>query len=405
MVADIPFHPVIAAVMYSPNLGDGAIATCIDHVIRQRLPGIKPGWLDLAGRTEFPGQPSTARQAAINLMASLPSPVDQLVGEQMIRHQVRSRLEPLLSQILPSTNALVLGGGQLLSDVHMNFPVKLAALSARCEQSDIPMVIHGVGVAETWHPRATALFLELLGNRKLVSVCVRDRASRENLLRHAGDHFSPRGRLDLRMAPDPAFLAPDAFDLQISDGTTGRVGLGITHPSALQAHGEGARPTGQDAIRNVAALTSSLTENGFRPVLFTNGAFEDEAFLAIVLTSETFAAFRSGVEVVPRVSTPAELARLIAGFDGVIAHRLHANILSFALGGVPVGLAWDAKMRGFFDLIGETGLLQASACPDPAQAVASLQDGLKRRAEMKQRAQELSAAARAGVLESLDRVC
>ncbi len=405
MVADTPFHPVIAAVMYSPNLGDGAIAACIDHAIRQQLPGVKPGWLDLAGRTEFPRQPSKGRQAAITLMASLPSPVDQLIGEQIIRHQARSRLEPLLARTLPSTSALMLGGGQLLSDVHMNFPVKLAALGTGAAQWDIPVVIHGVGVTETWHPRATALFLKLLGNRKLVSVCVRDRASHENLLRHAGDEFAPRGRLDLRIAPDPALLAPDAFDLQISDAATGRIGLGITHPSALQAHGEGAAPSGHDAISNVAALASNLTANGFRPVLFTNGAFEDEAFLARLVASKTFAAFKSGVEVAPRASSPAGLARLIAGFDGVIAHRLHANILSFALGGVPVGLAWDAKMRGFFDLIDEAGLLQTSACPDPAQAVASLQDGLKRRAEMRQRARELSVAARAGVLESLDRVC
>ncbi|WP_417493212.1 polysaccharide pyruvyl transferase family protein [Maricaulis sp.] len=405
MVANTPFHPVIAAVMYSPNLGDGAIATCIDHAIRQQFTGVEPGWLDLAGRTEFPRQAPKGRQAAIDLLARLPSPVDRLIGEQLIRHQVRSRLAPLLARVLPSASALVVGGGQLLSDVHMNFPVKLAALGARSEQLEIPMVIHGVGVAQTWHPRAAALFGTLLGNRKLASVCVRDEASRENLLRHAGEQFAPRGRLDIRVAPDPAFLARDAFDLHAPAATTGRIGLGVTHPSALQAHGDEPAPSAQTVISNLAALASNLVATGFRPVLFTNGAFEDEAFLSMLRASGALAGLGSGFEVAARASTPADLAGLLAGFDGVIAHRLHANILSFALGGVPVGLAWDAKMRGFFDIIGEPGLLQPSACPDPAKAVASLQDGMRRRAEMGQRARELSVAARAGVLESLNCVC
>ena len=75
------------------------------------------------------------------------------------------------------------------------------------------------------------------------------------------------------------------------------------------------------------------------------------------------------------------------------------------MGGVPVGLAWDAKMHGFFSLIGETALLQQGARPDASRAVNSLQDGLKRRTDLRQRARELSQAARSGVLESLNSVC
>tara|TARA_R110000868_G_scaffold10153_3_gene49598 strand:- start:14022 stop:15233 length:1212 start_codon:yes stop_codon:yes gene_type:complete len=398
-------RPAIAAVMYSPNLGDGAIAACVDQAVRQHDPSIEPAWIDLAGRTEIPRTYSPHRHNLLGLLDSLPPPLDRVAGEQIIRHQVRTRLRPRLEHVLPATSAILIGGGQLFSDAHMNFPVKLFELGTQADARRIPMAIHGVGVARTWRPRAAALFAGLLDSSQLISICVRDTASRDNLERLITDHGLKRSTVDVRMAPDPAFMAAETFELQTSGTDTGRIGLGVTHPAALHAHGDYARVSEHEAILRLAELASSLIASGFRPVLFTNGAFEDEAFLAKFVKSAAFSALEAEVEVAPKPASPQALAQSIAGFDGVIAHRLHANILSYAMGGVPVGLAWDAKMHGFFSLIGETALLQQGARPDASRAVNSLQDGLKRRTDLRQRARELSQAARSGVLESLNSVC
>ncbi|WP_417484387.1 polysaccharide pyruvyl transferase family protein [Maricaulis salignorans] len=395
----------IAAVMYSPNLGDGAIAACMDQAVRQHDPSTEPAWIDLAGRADIPRTYSPLRHNLLQLLDLLPRPVDQLAGEQIIRHQVRARLKPRLEHILPATSAILVGGGQLFSDAHMNFPVKLAELGTQAGARQIPMAIHGVGVAKNWRRRAAVLFSDLLDSSQLMSICVRDTASRDNLERLVKDHGLRRSTVDIRVAPDPAFMAAETFGLNAAGNETGRIGLGVTHPAALHAHGDYARVSERDAILSLAELASNLIACGFCPVLFTNGAFEDEAFLAKTLNATAFEALEGRVEVAPAPTSPRMLAQSIAGFDGVIAHRLHANILSYALGGVPVGLAWDAKMHGFFGLIGETGLLQQGASPDASRAVKSLQDGLKRRTDMRQRARELSQAARSGVLESLNSVC
>ena len=139
------------------------------------------------------------------------------------------------------------------------------------------MAIHGVGVARTWRPRAAALFAGLLDSSQLISICVRDTASRDNLERLITDHGLKRSTVDVRMAPDPAFMAAETFELQTSGTDTGRIGLGVTHPAALHAHGDYARVSEHEAILRLAELASSLIASGFRPVLFTNGAFEDEA--------------------------------------------------------------------------------------------------------------------------------
>jgi len=67
-----------------------------------------------------------------------------------------------------------------------------------------------------------------------------------------------------------------------------------------------------------------------------------------------------GAVVVP--STPSELLLACGRLDLVIAMRLHASVLSMVAGTPAVGLAYDPKVRQFYDEVGVPEL-----CLDPAQ--------------------------------------
>ena len=72
--------PVLAAVMYSPNLGDGLIAECITRIAAQG--GMEPPrWLDIAGRQGFaaPQRPGL-RAAALGVLEHLPRPAANLTA-------------------------------------------------------------------------------------------------------------------------------------------------------------------------------------------------------------------------------------------------------------------------------------------------------------------------------------
>src|SRR5262249_55528605 len=49
---------------------------------------------------------------------------------------------------------------------------------------------------------------------------------------------------------------------------------------------------------------------------------------------------------------PDELIDLIAGCALMVGHRMHANIIAFALGIPSVGFAWDDKVVSFFQSAG-----------------------------------------------------
>ena len=88
--------------------------------------------------------------------------------------------------------------------------------------------------------------------------------------------------------------------------------------------------------------------------LFSNGAAEDRAVLARLGGRPEVAGRvgRGDLRLAGAPGSPAALARLIGGFDAVVAHRLHACILGYAYARPVVGLGWDRKVESFFRSVG-----------------------------------------------------
>ena len=103
-----------------------------------------------------------------------------------------------------------------------------------------------------------------------------------------------------------------------------------------------------------SALAGRMVENGWRVELFSNGARDDHALAERVLLAPHLEEFREEglVTLAPRPRTARDLVALVAGFDAVVAHRLHALIVATGLGVPNVGLPWDSKVRRFYSSIG-----------------------------------------------------
>jgi polysaccharide pyruvyl transferase WcaK-like protein len=130
------------------------------------------------------------------------------------------------------------------------------------------------------------------------------------------------------------------------------VGLCITHPAVLRHHGGTVSGSDEVVIARTVALINRLTTDEHNVVCFTNGAGEDELFLSQCRETLRQAGMIGGQVVIsPRCKNPAELARLIASFDVVIAHRLHACILAYSYRIPAIGLRWDPKLEAFFDAV------------------------------------------------------
>jgi polysaccharide pyruvyl transferase WcaK-like protein len=337
---------VIFNVKYSANLGDGVIAECLEAAIARRT-GWQVASIDLAGRTVWTnGKGGGMRRLKLAVLQAMPRSMRDASVNLVLGRTVRGTLQPLWRERLANADAAVFGGGQLIQDGDLNFPLKLSAAGAEVRRRGIPGAIFAVGAAPSKSARGRALFEAFFRDTNIVHAAARDEASRD-ALRTLG--------CEAGLCRDPGLLAAQIWPVQPrARKARPRIGLGITHPVVLSHHASRKlHHTTDSALALYETMATRLAAAGNEVVCFTNGASEDEALLRKLGAR---AAIRSAaIEIAPRANRPRELAKRIANCDALIAHRLHAAIVAYSYRVPSIGLRWDDKLLGFFDSIGYSG--------------------------------------------------
>lgn len=411
-------------VKYSPNLGDGLLAECLERELSAALGGAEVFSIDIAGRTGWPkatglSAPVAARASRrhhiMALLEAMPPRLRHVAAGTALAFVTRWRLRPHIRARLAGCHAAVIGGGNLLTDADLNFPTKLAGAAREVTRRDLPLAIHAVGASGNWSAHGRHLFARALARRPLAHATVRDERSREAWT----VQLVPQGAPPARVVGDPGLLAslhyphPTPHGARNTQPDERRIGLCVTAPLALRYHvgqhhqGEENATTGalsspaphhrdRPLIDWYGALAHALARQGMHVVLFTNGSPEDRECLvthAADWTQERAAAdwiggapclSRGRISLAAPFATPADLARFVAGCDLVIAHRMHACIAAHSFAVPTIGLTWDAKLASFFALAGRSryavdGLAMAPVAMAEL-ALAALDEGVDRAA-------------------------
>ncbi|RYG02052.1 MAG: polysaccharide pyruvyl transferase family protein [Caulobacteraceae bacterium] len=331
-------------VKYSPNLGDGLLAECLEAELRSS--GVETRSIDLAGRTAY-GEGLKHRRAILTVLEHAPGIVRQLGVGAALGLTVQRRLRPRWREAFGGLDAIVLGGGNLLADADLNFPTKIDGALAEAAIADIPLGVYGVGVSDNWSRRGQVLFERAFADSRLTHVAVRDERSKAIWDRRLGSAGVPLAEV----CPDPAVLAGRHFPAVARAPGPPRIGLGLTDPLALRYH-TADRSVREEALADwMVEVVKAMAAKGWQVCLFTNGSPEDRAYLQKV-APQLQAAGGDVVSVTPAFSTPADLAGFISGLDLVMAHRMHACIAAYAYAKPHIGFAWDEKLRSFFNAVG-----------------------------------------------------
>jgi polysaccharide pyruvyl transferase WcaK-like protein len=332
-------------VKFSPNLGDGLLSECLEAELR-KYPDVDATSLDLAGRRDYE-LGSSRRRLALLILSRSPQPLRHGLVRFALGGRLQRVLRPRWRDNLQKTDAIVLGGGNLLSDQDLNFPLKIAAAMQEVASLGLPVAVFGVGVSDNWSVPGKRLFLRALTQNALAHAAVRDSRSSELWQ----SHLVPHGIMTADTCRDPAVLAARHYPSQKKHGGNRRVALGIMDPLAVRYHAAGT--SSNEAKLNVwyADLARQLAARSWHIELFTNGSPEDRAYLAR-LAPRLVAQAYPFVSVAPVFRRPADLANFISRADLVLAHRLHASIAAFAYGVPHVGFAWDPKLKAFFQSVG-----------------------------------------------------
>lgn len=380
---------------FSENVGDGIIAECLAHGLRDRRPGTEVTLVDLSGRDGFGHAVVPRRALLLRILRTLPGPLRRAVVRRALGRQM-DRVAGAWRRAAAGADLAVIGGGQLFSDADLNFCVKVSRASRLLADLRVPVAVFAVGASRNWSRAGARLFMDV-GLTDLRLVGLRDAPSAAAWR----DQMTAGTLPEPVLTRDPGLLAAACYGRFEADQTSGRradearVALCVTSPDILAYHADmPVAGSGRDPLAFLRGVTLGLVERGVGVELFCNGAAEDRAALGRLAADPGLApALASGqVVVAPPPERPVDLARIIARSRAVAAHRLHACIVAYAYGLPVVGFGWDRKVESFFESVGALDRFVGQATADPAQVAALVAEGAGRPLEPERHAAVLAEA-------------
>lgn len=297
---------LLAGLMQSTNLGDGVISDCVEYLIRKV------------------SEENKIKKVKVNT-----------------RDIRKDKSSAKLAAVRNSDLVIIPGGGMIKYQVE-NLPVALERVMSRAEHYGIPVMFNAVGVeGYDIEDEGCRLLLDMLSRYCVKKVTSRDYADflNENYL---------RGDIKATRVADPAVWSAETYGISKNPDSQ-ILGLGIARAGLFEDYGT---PCSKEELLELwSGIIRILDKNNIKWKLFTNGFRKDEDFLREL--AEYIGRADELEEIsVPTPVTPRELAEGISQFKGIIACRMHANIIAYSMGIPCVGLVWNDKLRFFGESIG-----------------------------------------------------
>lgn len=385
-------------VKYSPNLGDGLLSECLEQALIDCGADSDTWSIDLAARTSY-GAGANARALQMQLLERLPPPLRSLAVRAPLAVESRRRWGPHYERSLDQAECVVIGGGNLLADLDLNFPTKVSLALEAAARRRLPVFIYGCGVSSGWTRRGRELLRRAVHRGTVRKVWVRDDRSRriwnELIGRDAG--------LQAVVTRDPGLLAAARYGAARArpHGGTPVVGLNLTSPMAVRYHSRNA-PRTAELDRWYIECARALLARGHHLAVFSNGSPEDREYTRKLrprleaLTAHERITF-------PEPDTPAALTALIAGCGALVAFRMHAIIAAYSCDVPFLALAWDTKLEAFVRSVNLPRWLCAPGETSPQEAVRRLGRAMEEGIHAGQRTTVVAEAKR-GVEELYDEI-
>jgi polysaccharide pyruvyl transferase WcaK-like protein len=254
---------------------------------------------------------------------------------------------PHYARSLERAECIVIGGGNLIADLDLNFPTKIALAVEAAWQRSLPVFIYGCGASAGWSRQGRALLEGAVRRGVIRKVWVRDERSRGVW----NDLIGQSAGLEAALARDPGLLARERYGIERRGPTAHApvIGLNLTSPLAVRYHSD-SPSSAADLERWYVEFAASLLLRGYSLAIFTNGSPEDRACLK-KLRSRFEVLDPGGRIMFPEAHTPAELTALVAGCEAIAAFRMHAIIAAYSCGVPFLALSWDPKLDSFLQSV------------------------------------------------------
>lgn len=306
----------------------------------------------------------------------LPGFLRRGIRESQWNHRHGPLLEQYSEPILRGSDALIIGGGQLLMDNNLRFPMKIRSVTAAASRAGVGQsACFGVGVGGKWSNRGKQILIEALERPALSSLIVRDESSAATIRQKFG---SLAGRCSV--AGDPALFCMDVYPDATPKTKDGLIGLGVLGMRLLAGYVDDPRASNKsEVVAFWLAVIDEISAAGHRAELFTNGDEHDHELAEQIAQANRD---RGGPDVLvaPRPITPSGLISQIGCYSGTIAYRLHSSIIAYSLRIPGTLLTWDKKVQYFAEMTGRPDHAFPGIGANPSDIVSrtlnAMRDGL-----------------------------
>ncbi len=242
---------------------------------------------------------------------------------------------------LEGCSLIVFAGGGLIKYAQQeNLNVSISGAIQAAKEKGIPAAFHACGVEGYDKGNPGCKRLEAAINDENVKIVT----TRDDF-KTLSECYKKREGLFIAKAADSAVFAGEILGVK-KDEASRLIGIGVIRGDIFENYGT--RLSESRLVEIYGEVLKKLKEKGREFKLFCNGYKPDYLFAEKVLEY-------AGLEeayLLKRAESHEELVRQISGFQGVLAARLHACIISYSLEIPVVGLCWNDKLKYFGE---ETG--------------------------------------------------
>lgn len=246
-------------------------------------------------------------------------------------------------ELIRYADLIVFAGGGLIKYKREKFHQYVPDIIAVAQQENIPVYIHATGVEGYEESDSRCMALKKAVN----SPCVKGITVRDDYETFRRAYLNSKKEW-LDEVLDSAAFSSVVYDCHGKKDAK-KIGLGVARGNLFSDYGITAI-TKQYQLDFWKNVIENLNQMGYQWEIFCNGLADDVRFAMKVLEYVGERDVKN--HLVSRPTEGCELAETISQYRGIIACRLHTNIIAFSEGVPSIGLVWNDKLLQWGERIG-----------------------------------------------------
>lgn len=239
---------------------------------------------------------------------------------------------------IKNSDIIIFSGGGMVKYRYQNCYQYIDYITKIADKKDIPVCLNSVGVEGYDDKNVKCRVLKKALNRK----CVKMITTRDDIM--TLKKYICNENIYIDKVSDPAVFISDVYNIKKKENNK-IIGLGVCRGRLFLDNK--INYTEKQLIELWKKIIIELERRGNEWCIYTNGLEADNIFAQKLLES-----IKANGDNIKIPNSPYELVNIISGFKGIIATRLHSNIIAYSLQVPAIGLVWNNKLKMFGQNIG-----------------------------------------------------